>query len=157
MSFLLPRLVPITPKRCPECRRSHDRQVVKDWIADNPERYAELSRRWARKRRSSKLLVESEEYEHAEVFERDEWICQLCFSPVDSELKWPDRMSATLDHKIPLTLGGPDIRLNAQLAHYSCNSSKGHRVDPVELEALWSALADARERQELQQLVLNSI
>lgn len=151
--FFLTRLVPTPPSRCASCRKARDREVVKRWIASNPERYAELSRKWSRNRRATLLQVEREEYEHLEIFERDGWICQLCALPVDQGLIWPDRMSATLDHQIPLTLGGPDIRLNAQLAHYSCNSSKANRIDPAELERLWIELTAAREQQKLLALI----
>ncbi|MSS84495.1 HNH endonuclease [Actinomycetaceae bacterium WB03_NA08] len=62
------------------------------------------------------------------VFERDGWICQLCGGPVDPELKRPDVMSASLDHVVPLSLGGDHSMENSQLAHLSCNSAKGSRV-----------------------------
>jgi 5-methylcytosine-specific restriction endonuclease McrA len=53
-------------------------------------------------------------------------VCALCGKPVDFSLKWPDPMSATVDHIVPLAKGGEvdDIN-NMQLAHLCCNRVKG--------------------------------
>ena len=53
-------------------------------------------------------------------------VCALCGKPVDFSLSWPDPMSATIDHIIPVSKGGsPDAIENMQLAHLCCNRSKG--------------------------------
>ena len=46
------------------------------------------------------------EGDRREIYERDGWICQICFIPVDPEIKWPDNMSPTLDHIKPWLEGG---------------------------------------------------
>ena len=52
--------------------------------------------------------------------------CALCGRPVDFTLKYPDPMSATVDHIIPIAKGGhPSDIENMQLAHFSCNRIKG--------------------------------
>ena len=66
-------------------------------------------------------------YLRNDVFERDLWICQLCLDPIDSTLVYPDELSASLDHIVPLALGGPDTRANVQAAHLVCNKRKGYR------------------------------
>lgn len=58
------------------------------------------------------------------VFERDGWICQLCFEPVDPTLTWPHRMMATIDHIIPVVNGGAHVQSNVRLAHLSCNTRR---------------------------------
>lgn len=63
-----------------------------------------------------------------EIYERDGSVCQLCDGPVDLTLPWTDRWSATLDHIIPYSLGGPDDPSNLRLAHRSCNSCRGAAV-----------------------------
>jgi len=63
-----------------------------------------------------------------EVFERDGWICGLCGVDVDRSLKWPDPMSVSLDHVIPVSLGGLHSLANVQCAHLFCNCVKGNRV-----------------------------
>ena len=62
-----------------------------------------------------------------EVFERDGWVCQLCGERVDPLLKGPDPLAASLDHIVPVSLGGDHLPENCQLAHLGCNSSKGAR------------------------------
>lgn len=61
----------------------------------------------------------------AEIAERDAGICQLCLSPVDLGLVWPDPGSPSLDHARPLANGGAHIRSNLQLTHLVCNLRKG--------------------------------
>lgn len=80
------------------------------------------------KRRAAKYGVGFEKFDHAEIFERDNWTCGLCSERVDPELSWPDPMSASLDHVTPISLGGPHSRANTQCSHLGCNVAKGNRV-----------------------------
>lgn len=58
---------------------------------------------------------------------REETDCWLCGHHVDQTLRWPHRYSRTVDHVIPLSLGGdPLSRHNAHLAHLTCNSRRGN-------------------------------
>lgn len=63
------------------------------------------------------------------IFIRDGWICQLCGLPVDPKLRYPDYMSASLDHIMPLAKGGTHETANVQLAHWICNSRKRDQID----------------------------
>ena len=69
-----------------------------------------------------------EKFLNVEVFERDDWLCGLCGEPVDKDLAWPDPMSASLDHIIPLSRGGAHTLDNVQLAHLACNIRKNNQV-----------------------------
>jgi hypothetical protein len=62
-------------------------------------------------------------YRH-EVMERDGWICGVCGDEIDPALDYPDKMSASLDHIIPLTKGGAHNMGNVQAAHLLCNIIK---------------------------------
>lgn len=64
-----------------------------------------------------------------DVGDRDGWLCGLCGEPVDATLKVPNRWAPTVDHIVPLVLGGTHDWDNVQLAHMTCNSSKGARVE----------------------------
>lgn len=56
-------------------------------------------------------------------------VCALCGRPVDKRLKFPDPMSATVDHIIPIAKGGhPSALENLQLAHLICNQVKASKL-----------------------------
>ena len=58
---------------------------------------------------------------------RQATVCCLCGGPLDKSLRWPDPMSATLEHLDPLSLGGsPVSAANADAAHLACNASRGN-------------------------------
>lgn len=54
--------------------------------------------------------------------------CGLCSLPIDRDLAYPDPLSASLDHIVPLSRGGSDSAENVQAAHLVCNQRKGARV-----------------------------
>lgn len=54
--------------------------------------------------------------------------CSLCKKPIDYRLKFPHRMSFSLEHRVPVWAGGSDTDpANLAAAHLSCNSSRGAR------------------------------
>lgn len=81
-----------------------------------------------RRRRVLRAGSEVERYAAADVFERDGWVCRLCDEPVDRDARWPAGRCATIDHVVPVSLGGADVSANVQTAHFACNISKGNRV-----------------------------
>lgn len=56
------------------------------------------------------------------LFARDKEICMIC-------LEKCRRSEATIDHKIPLSRGGTHTWDNVQLAHNTCNKSKGNKLN----------------------------
>lgn len=62
-----------------------------------------------------------------DLFARDEWLCQLCFRPVDYTADMLSNMYPSLDHIIPRSKGGSDDPSNLQLAHRICNSIRRDR------------------------------
>lgn len=83
---------------------------------------------WQR-RRAQKRAVPVESFRHGDVYERDGWVCQLCTRPVEASVSYPDPMSASLDHVVPLSIGGHHVWDNVQLAHLDCNNKKQAQVD----------------------------
>lgn len=58
-------------------------------------------------------------------------ICGICGKPVDKSIKYPDPMSPTVDHIIPLNKNGDPVALeNLQLAHRCCNRMKSDKLLP---------------------------
>jgi len=62
-----------------------------------------------------------------DICERDQWICQLCHTPVLPKHKYPHPMSASIDHIIPVSEGGHHASINVQLVHFVCNSKRGNK------------------------------
>lgn len=88
-----------------------------------PEAFANKDAR----RRARKAQADIEVFSRREIFERDQWTCGVCHQPVDETLQWPDPMSASLDHIVPLSQHGGHTRANCRLAHVQCNVSRGDR------------------------------
>jgi len=61
------------------------------------------------------------------VGERDRWRCGICGGRVSKGLVHPDPRAPSLDHVVPLSLGGaPTDPTNLQLSHLRCNLRKGN-------------------------------
>jgi len=73
------------------------------------QRYGNTSR--ARARRYG---VEYEPVDRIAVYNRDGWRCGICGLTVDKRLSAPHPMAASLDHVIPISLGGPHLYTNVQ-------------------------------------------
>ena len=58
-----------------------------------------------------------------------ESVCGICGLPVNKSLKYPDPMSPSIDHIIPIDRGGhPSDISNLQLAHWKCNRMKANKL-----------------------------
>jgi 5-methylcytosine-specific restriction endonuclease McrA len=104
------------------------RRRAATWVKANPDK---ARARDARNNRRRKAVIRGaaigERFEIVDVFERDGWMCQLCGEPIDPTLRSPHRLSATIDHVLPIRRGGAHTLANVQAAHYGCNASKGDR------------------------------
>ena len=63
--------------------------------------------------------------------------CILCGQPIDETLPPRHPMSRTLEHITPIAQGGTHNLDNLDLAHYSCNASKGAKT--LEEYRAWQA------------------
>jgi HNH endonuclease len=111
--------------RCTHCKLVRDRARGPEWAAKNPVARREISRNYSHRRRAQILGTAVEDFPAIEVFAANQWICQLCKKPVDQQKQYPDPLSPSLDHIIPLSRGGGHVLANVQLAHYICNVRKG--------------------------------
>jgi len=67
-----------------------------------------------------------------ELAARDGNRCALCGGPIDLDLAGTDPDGPTLEHRIPIALGGTNDADNLALAHHVCNARRGKR-NPTQL------------------------
>jgi hypothetical protein len=107
--------------RCRECTTAVTQERLqtkyKQVAAGNP---LDVNHR-ARARRYG---VEAEYINKLAVFERDNWTCGICNEAVDREAPWPAASSPSLDHIVPMAVGGGHVYENVQCAHLRCNVIK---------------------------------
>jgi 5-methylcytosine-specific restriction endonuclease McrA len=84
-------------------------------------------RRKAAERRRRRLLATAarESYTLAEIAVRDGHVCGICRKRVRMNLAVPHPEAPTIDHLIPVSEGGDDVKANVRLAHFLCNSTRG--------------------------------
>jgi 5-methylcytosine-specific restriction endonuclease McrA len=58
------------------------------------------------------------------VFERDNWICHICNTPVNRAVKAPMPDAPVIDHVVALAVGGAHAFGNWKTAHFICNAHK---------------------------------
>ena len=95
--------------------REHVRGLARAYYRENPDVY-ERSRA---KRKALLRGVEHAPYSRREIYERDGGACRMCDKPLPNA---PGGFQ--IDHIVPISLGGPDIPANVQLACPSCNRKK---------------------------------
>lgn len=79
-----------------------------------------------------------------QICERDGWECQIfgCdLGPLRRDLLWPDALSPSIDHIVPLSRGGTDIAPNKRAAHLFCNVRRHNRMTPDEEKLVMPELA----------------
>lgn len=93
--------------------------------AANPEKYKDQHARAWHRRRARQAAVLCDVVRKDAIFERDHWRCRLCGCKTPKELQGSILPTApTLDHIIPLALGGPHTAKNLQCLCHRCNSRK---------------------------------
>jgi 5-methylcytosine-specific restriction endonuclease McrA len=107
-------------------RRAYADQIparLKRWRRAHPGKSQEYeARRRARKRRAGKI----EHIDRAYVYKRDKGLCSLCGRKVRKQ-------DMSLDHILPLSLGGSHCLTNVTLVHLQCNTRKRTRALPQQL------------------------
>lgn len=71
---------------------------------------------------------------YAKLYERDHGVCQICGMAVHHDKFCDDSWGGTIDHIVPLSVGGEHSMSNCQLAHRLCNSLKGKSNDEFILD-----------------------
>lgn len=124
--------------RCPPCRVRNKAEWKRAWAETNALKAHQSKRAWyeankalvkayKHRRRVLARTEDADRFTAQEIFERDGWTCQLCGKHLDPAVKYPSNDSPSLDHIIPIALGGPHTLANVQAACMGCNRSKGAR------------------------------
>ncbi len=88
--------------------------------------HANLLAKWERNQRVRAVLHIP--YSRWEIFKRDQFMCHICGAPIDMQSSAPEPLSPSIDHVIPVVLGGADAEFNVKAAHFICNSTKSDKV-----------------------------
>lgn len=96
--------------------------------------------RLARQRASSSrraLLrgVDRDRYTIEQLYERDGGHCAICQEAIDKSIRWPKPGALTVEHRIPIALGGSDTLDNVTIAHFSCNLKDSNKIRIKNAEA----------------------
>ena len=97
----------------------------KDWREKNPDKVYKMWKKNYHKRRALTACAEVSPVDLADLWTG---YCALCGEEMGYDLKYPDPLSKSLDHDVPLSLGGSHSKDNLQWTHLSCNISKGARI-----------------------------
>lgn len=104
-----------TRKYCRGCQS-------KGAYARDPDTY----KRQAHKRRARQVAQQVEDVRPQVVFERDKWKCHICGGKTRKRPRFKrDPEMASLDHLVPLSLGGEHSYANTACSHLACNLRKG--------------------------------
>lgn len=121
-----------------ECYFCGDTFTVDPYTRRNEPKYCRqlCGQQANRDRRRAKIAgTTTERVDRHLVFERDEYICGICHQPVCRTLRYPDPMSKSLDHIIPISRGGSHTYDNVQCSHLCCNVQAATKRADFELAA----------------------
>ena len=80
-----------------------------------------------RKRRALLSTSTVEDVNPVDIYEHDDWICQICGKPVKQGVNGKHPLQPSLDHIIPLSKGGTHTPDNLRCTHLKCNIERGNR------------------------------
>jgi 5-methylcytosine-specific restriction endonuclease McrA len=126
-TFTSNRQMPYPTCRRVECKRARQAERMRSagYMAKYYEKHGRDRSDDQFRRALRRGAPEGERFRDSDVFERDGWMCGICLDPIDPSLVWPDRMSKTVDHILPVSLGGKHSLDNVRAAHARCNFSRG--------------------------------
>lgn len=119
-----------------EERKKKSREYMKEWLnrGSNRQRANERSKKYRERKRNGRpsfrtlrgpeRKASTRSYREIIVdflVKRDGLLCWRCAEPVDGS-------TVSLDHVVPVALGGKNIMENLKLAHLTCNISQGFAV-----------------------------
>jgi hypothetical protein len=120
-------------KRCLWCQKRFRASTIRQKFCSDPCNNIAKSNRRKQLLRGARQPLPS----LWEVYRRDQGRCGLCRRRVNRTLRWPNKLAASLDHIVPLSLGGRDEPSNIQLAHLGCNMTKQAKPCGSQMRLSW--------------------
>lgn len=114
------------PHDCPDCGCAVAAKGCKEGTRCPPCSIERQRERYRRKNRRRRVMATGT-YTLVEIAARDLRRCHLCGKRVNMALSGLDPLGPTIDHLVPLSLGGDDDPRNVALAHRICNVKRGTR------------------------------
>lgn len=106
-------------------------------LVDNRKTYCELcviarEKKYSNIKKSRRRIQACTKYSGnitaKSLFERDGGICWICGQPCDINADINDNAYPSVDHLLPISLGGKDEWSNVKLAHRICNSLRRNKI-----------------------------
>jgi 5-methylcytosine-specific restriction endonuclease McrA len=115
-------------KRCIQCATVFRQNRTSNVCSDECRVRTRQDKR--RRKESRRRANGGDPYSLTDVVRKSDGHCHLCSLPVNLTLPGSHPDGATVDHLIPVSLGGADDIANVALAHRRCNVLRG--VKPLE-------------------------
>ena len=77
------------------------------------------------------LYARGDEIDHVTLFNLHGWVCNICKGSINPNERFPSLRAATVEHVIPLSLGGTHTWDNCAAAHADCNFKKSNSLNIV--------------------------
>lgn len=101
------------------------REYARTYVERHPEAVRANARRSVAKRRAQKLGTTVGPIDTDALWTGR---CGICHNHLDAALEWPNPLSKSVDHIVPLSRGGAHEQPNLQWAHLVCNMKKGAKT-----------------------------
>ena len=122
---------------CRSCAEKHERRME-----HQTERHRNYMKKVKARRERQIASRDAGDVSYERLFKRDNGICQICGMPVHPVKLSDDNWDGTIDHIVPLSLGGEHSLNNCQLAHRICNSLKCRETEEFVIDWESRALED---------------
>lgn len=93
----------------------------------NRDKIMDSWRKGYQNRRARLANVPSETYTRTSIVELYGALCHICTESIDMNKLFPDRLSFSFDHVVPLSKGGSNLVSNIRPAHLTCNRRKADK------------------------------
>lgn len=117
------------------CCSAHCLTLASDRSYRDSKRKARRKYGKTHRSRARRVGVAYEPIDRIAVFQRDGWRCQICGRSTPRSLlgQCTNPKQPTLDHRQPVSKGGPHTYANVQCACRECNTRKGNRFNTGQL------------------------